>query len=71
VTEYTAHLADDERPHSTACGESWQSWQAPKDLDLVDPQAEVLPPVEGPGPHVRIRFCGACRKVTRCSTPSS
>lgn len=52
---YVAHLADEARPLATACGEPWQGWQAPED---IDPRSVVLPPHDqppftpGPGPAV-------------------
>jgi len=61
--DFISHLKDDNSV-GTACGEPWQGWQAPKDLDLKDPEAIILPPHDQPRPHKdRIRFCGACRKI--------
>lgn len=57
---YTAHLAQDHRPLLTACGESWQGWQAPED---PDPYARNIPPHAEPGPNDPIRQCQACLRV--------
>lgn len=61
---YTAHLLSDSNPLETACGESWQGWQAPDQLDLRDPKAVTLPPHTEPRPHYdKVRQCQACLKV--------
>lgn len=60
MSEYVAHLADDEKPKTTACGEPWQGWQAP---DVLWPTVE-LPPHDPPRSHGDlIRQCRACMKV--------
>jgi hypothetical protein len=68
MSAYVAHLADDRYRLFTACGEPWQGWQAPVDLDLKlkssDPRAMVLPPHNQPRPHEdAIRQCQACLRV--------
>lgn len=65
---YTAHLRRDDSP-GTACGEPWQGWQEPFDMDLCDPYAAALPPMQpprarnDPGGPDRIRRCQACLRV--------
>jgi hypothetical protein len=63
MNRHVAHLSDDTKPMTTACGEPWQGWQAPPDLDLI-PDTYTLPPHERPRPHIdEVRFCQACRKT--------
>ncbi len=70
MTEYVSHLAADTTAAATFCGEPWQGWQAPFNLDLLDPKAVTLPPQSPPRPHLdRIRFCGACAKRFREYAP--
>jgi len=60
--KYLCHLANDKKPKATACGEPWQGWQAPKDLDLYS-FSYILSPHNPPRPHVdKIRLCQACAK---------
>lgn len=60
MSEYVAHLADDANPLVTACGESWQGWQAPEG---IDPHLVVLGPHETPARDDCVRLCGACRRA--------
>lgn len=62
MSDYTAHLARDDNPLYTACGEPWQGWQAPSDLDLRDPHAITLAPHDPPT-WESIRQCQACLRV--------
>jgi hypothetical protein len=60
---HVAHLRSDSGV-GTACGEPWQGWQAPHDLDIRDPRAITLAPHSEPRPHKdKIRQCQACRRV--------
>lgn len=60
---YIGHLMH-ENGFQTACGASWQSWQAPIGLTLKDPQATVDPPCKQPIPHIDIvKFCGTCNRL--------
>ena len=63
--QHTAHLADDEQPDRTACGEPWQGWQAPTTASYeMTPGNVELPPHDKPRAHVdRIHQCQACRKI--------
>ena len=67
MRNYIAHLARDANPLETACGEPWQGWQAPTNLDLQPawmPNRATLPPRDQPRPHVdAIRQCQACMRV--------
>lgn len=57
---YVAHLADDGDLTTTACGEPWQGWQAPKRVD----RRNTVPPHDLPRPHTDlIRQCQACWRV--------
>lgn len=53
---HVSHLADDNNPDSTVCGNPWQSWQhqtAPSTVHISPPR-----------PHTdRIRLCQACRRI--------
>lgn len=63
MTDYIAHLGRDRTRYSpTLCGETWQGWQAPPDIDLHDPKFEPLPPMRQPRRGDRIRECQACLK---------
>jgi len=58
---YVSHLAKDDNPRLTACGEPCQGWQAPDD---GLPGEIQLPPHDQPRPHKDdIRFCQACAKI--------
>lgn len=57
--DYVAHLSNDDNPKQTACGEPWQGWQAPEDIDLRD---IILPP-HTPPQGGSVRQCQACAKV--------
>lgn len=60
---HVSHLADNERPASTACGEPWQGWQAPSNLTMLDPKAFTLAPHDPPRPHIEsVRLCRACQR---------
>jgi hypothetical protein len=63
---YISHLADNKSPFIlTACGISWQGWQAPKGYADI-PDHKVLPPFSEPRPHIdRVEFCEACQKLAR------
>lgn len=66
MDDYTSHLSDRKNPIYTACGESWQGWQAPEELKSKDPLARTLPPHSQPRSHLdRIRQCQACLKGMR------
>ena len=72
MTDYIAHLADATDLLSTFCGEPWQGWQAPEDLDLKtrvdDPRSTTIAPHSQPRPHQdRIRQCQACARLIRRS----
>jgi hypothetical protein len=70
----TSHLADDQQPHLTACGEPWEYWQDPdKGSSLEEVVAAVPTQVEKaevreadrlsqPQPGEFIRQCQACFK---------
>lgn len=59
---YTAHLARDDNPDRTLCGEPWQGWQAPTtDSYELTPDHDEQPPHHPPRPHIdTIRQCQAC-----------
>lgn len=58
---YTAHLARDDNPDYTLCGEPWQGWQAPKtDSYELTPGNVELPPHYPPEKDDVIRQCQAC-----------
>lgn len=64
---YVSHLADDNDPTETACGEPWQGWQEPDDCRRRT--GFVLTPFEQPRPHVDpIRFCGACARLAQVAS---
>lgn len=63
MNEHVAHLARDDKPNLTACGEPWQGWQVPPDADLKDPKLVTLSPHLPPTPQDRVRQCQACRRV--------
>lgn len=63
MSVYTAHLANDERPDYTACGEPWQGWQAPQtDSYELTPGNVELPPHYEPQRGDTIRQCQACAR---------
>ena len=54
-----AHRANEDTT-DTACGEPWQGWQAPEELDQ---HSVVLPPHAQPTHGESVRQCQACAKV--------
>lgn len=62
MSDYVAHLADGD---TTACGEPWQGWQAPRtDTYELTPGTVELPPHDQPRPSDRLRQCQACVRAT-------
>lgn len=70
MSGYIAHLRSDATT-GTACGEPWQGWQAPPELEH-DPYSRVLPPYDLNPPTHRdsIRQCQACAKCASALTPT-
>lgn len=65
MSEYLAHLSQDDNPLLTLCGEPWQGWQAPEGYTDIPGHVE-LPPHDKPRPHKdQIRQCQACAKLAR------
>lgn len=63
MSHYVAHLVH-ANGFNTACGEPWQGWQEPFDMDLLDPRHHPIPPFDDPRPHQdSIRQCQACLRV--------
>jgi hypothetical protein len=61
MSDYVAHLGDDERPDYTACGEPWQGWQAPVTTSYeLTPGNVELPPHDPPRSKDGVRQCQAC-----------
>lgn len=61
---YVSHIAQSKDPNDneivTACGEKWQGWQ----INSFD-QELYAPPFHKPKPHVEVRKCQACLRVTQ------
>jgi hypothetical protein len=58
VTAYLEHRANPADRWGTACGASWQGWQAPPGLALSS--VTILGPHGDPMPGDEVRTCAAC-----------
>src|ERR1041384_2330894 len=61
MIRHTAHMARDDNPSLTACGEPWQGWQAPRTKAYERlPDTVELPPHDKPKRGEKVRQCQAC-----------
>jgi hypothetical protein len=66
VTAYLRHRAHPDDKWGTACGASWQGWQAPPGLTLSS--VTILPPHSDPIQGDDIRVCAACVRAKHTGT---